>query len=520
VALAEKVKVRYDRPFTMKAKPLLRALFGGLLCAVGFWLTLAIPYQSKIFLTDNTSCRMAVEVVEPVSGEPLGSVVLLHGLSANKKIMEYMARGFSEKGLRVFVPDLPGHGRTPGPFSFSSAECCSESFLNQLIAHGAVDPARTILAGHSMGGAIALRLAAQIPVGGATVLSPAPMRTEQGVPRELLPFENPPPTPANTLIISASWEPRPVRETARDLLSRDVTTTGRYILVPRSTHVSLLFDREALQASQNWAARVLHLDSEERLPSKMPLLGFGLGFAGLILLTAPFVRELLGTTTALETYTQVRGARAFPEVGVFSLVAVLLLRAIHPYHILHVFEGDYLAGFLLLVGAALLLSHHRDVLTALRAGFTSAQLRTVLLSSFCAIVILLLYSGWFDLTFSAAWLTSARWLRFPLFFLMVLPYHFAEEIIAGPLASRSKLRRLTLVLSLRFLAWGALAAGVFFLHSGEILLILLFPYFAIFCVLQRLGMDVVRGQTGSATSAAIFGAILMSGFCLAIFPVA
>src|SRR5579864_5911890 len=224
----------------MKAKPLLRALFAGLLCAVGFWLTLAIPYQSKIFLTDNTSCRMAVEVVEPVSGEPLGSVVLLHGLSANKKIMEYVARGFSEEGLRVFVPDLPGHGRTPGPFSFSSAERCSESFLNQLIAHGAVDPAHTILAGHSMGGAIALRLAARIPVGGAIVLSPAPMRTAQGVPRELLPFENPPPTPPNTLIISASLEPRPVRETARDLVSRDVTITGKYLLVPRSTHVSLL----------------------------------------------------------------------------------------------------------------------------------------------------------------------------------------------------------------------------------------------------------------------------------------
>ena len=520
MVLAEKVKVRYDRPFTMKAKPLLRALFGGLLCAVGFWLTLATPYQSKIFLTDNTSCRMAVEVVEPVSAELRGSVVLLHGLSANKKIMEYMARGFSEQGLRVFVPDLPGHGRTPGPFSFSSAERCSESFLNQLIAHGAVNPARTILVGHSMGGAIALRLAAQIPVAGTIVLSPAPMRTDQGVPRELLPFENPPPTPPNTLIISASWEPRPVRETARDLLSRDVTNTGKYLLVPRSTHVSLLFDCEALRASQNWAARVLHLDNEERLPSKMPLLGFGLGFAGLILLTAPFVREFVGKTTAVETYNQVRAARALPEIAVFSVVAVLLLRAIHRYHILRVFEGDYLAGFLLLVGAALLLIHHRDVLTALRAGFTSAQLRTLVLSSFCAIVILLLYGGWFDLTFSAAWLSSARWWRFPLFFLAVLPYHFAEEIIAGPLATRGALRRLALALSLRFLAWGALAAGVFILHSGEILLILLVPYFAMFCVLQRLGMDVVRGQTGSATSAAIFGAILMAGFCLAIFPVA
>jgi cellulose synthase/poly-beta-1,6-N-acetylglucosamine synthase-like glycosyltransferase len=198
----------------------------------------------------------------------------------------------------------------------------------------------------------------------------------------------------------------------------------------------------------------------------------------------------------------------------------VVLRGIHLYRILHAFEGDYLAGFLLITGVALLLLHHSDVLAVLRTIPTSVQLRALLPAACCAIIILLLYSGWFDLTFSAAWLTSARWLRFPLFFLAVFPYHLAEETVTGPLSSRGALQRLTLALSFRFVAWSALAAGVFFLHSGEILLILLAPYFAVFCVLQRLGMDVVRTQTGSSSSAAIFGAILMTGFCLAIFPVA
>jgi hypothetical protein len=149
-----------------------------------------------------------------------------------------------------------------------------------------------------------------------------------------------------------------------------------------------------------------------------------------------------------------------------------------------------------------------------------ALLRAHALAGFSAIVILLLYSGWFDLTFSGAWFTSGRWLRFPFFFLVLLPYHFAEEIVTGPLSSRGQLQRLTLALSLRFVSWSALAFGLFFLHSGEILLMLLATYFAIFCLLQRLVMDVVRTQTGSASSAATFGAILMAGFCLAIFPVA
>jgi pimeloyl-ACP methyl ester carboxylesterase len=504
----------------VKTKVVLRALLGALLCALGFWLALATPYRSQVFLTDKASCQMAVEVVEPVSREPQGSVVLLHGLSANKKIMEYVAHGLSEQGLRVFVPDLPGHGRTPGPFSFARAEGCAESFLAELIAHGAINPARTLLAGHSMGGAIAFRLAARIPVAGVIAISPAAMSTAHGVHREMLPYENPPPAPANTLIISAAWEPRAVRETAQDLLTGDAAKSGKYLLVPRSTHVSLLFDKEVSRASRDWAARVLHLNSDSRLPSRLPLMGFGMGFAGLIVLTAPFVRELLGKTPAADTYKAPQVMRLFLEFLVFSLTAVLLLRWVHAYRILHVFEGDYLAGFLLITGVALALAHHRAVLANFSAKQAFVQLRMLLLACSCALIILLLYSGWFDLTFSATWLTSARWLRFPFFFLALLPYHFAEEIVTGPVFSRGALQRLTLALSLRFVSWSALAAGVFFLHSGEILLILLVPYFAIFCVLQRLAMDVVRTQTGSASSAAIFGAILMAGFCLAIFPVA
>jgi hypothetical protein len=42
---------------------------------------------------------------------------------------------------------------------------------------------------------------------------------------------------------------------------------------------------------------------------------------------------------------------------------------------------------------------------------------------------------------------------------------------------------------------------------------------ALFNVLQRSGMDIVREKTGSAASAAVFGAILLAGFCLVIFPI-
>jgi hypothetical protein len=37
-------------------------------------------------------------------------------------------------------------------------------------------------------------------------------------------------------------------------------------------------------------------------------------------------------------------------------------------------------------------------------------------------------------------------------------------------------------------------------------------------LLQRMGMQVVRKDTRSPLPAALFGAILLAGFCLVVFP--
>src|SRR5204862_7630023 len=125
-------------------------------------------------------CRMQTTIVEKPGTEAQCSVVLFHGISANKKIMAYLARGFAEQGLRVYVPDLAGHGRTPGPFSPARAEQCGEALLRELRTRGVIDAKSTILAGHSMGGAIAERVAARAPVAGLVAISPAPMRGAHG----------------------------------------------------------------------------------------------------------------------------------------------------------------------------------------------------------------------------------------------------------------------------------------------------------------------------------------------------
>src|SRR5216684_3000567 len=104
-------------PAAMKWRKGLRAALGVVLCIAGFVLARATPYRETTVIIGARGCRLVTDVVDRGNDDTQGYVVLFHGLAANKKIMSYLARGFANENLRVFVPDLPGHGRTPGPFS-------------------------------------------------------------------------------------------------------------------------------------------------------------------------------------------------------------------------------------------------------------------------------------------------------------------------------------------------------------------------------------------------------------------
>jgi pimeloyl-ACP methyl ester carboxylesterase len=505
-----------------------RAGVGVVLCVAGFVMARGSAYRVTTVMIDAGGCRMVADVVDRGTDAADGAVVLLHGVVANKKIMAYLAQSFAEQNLRVFVPDLPGHGRTAGPFSFARAETCSEALVGQLIAGGIVDPARTILAGHSMGGAIAVRVAAHVRVAGVIAISPAPMSTARGIRADLLPYTNPPPTPTNTLAISASWEPFGIRASTEDLITGEARETSKYLVVPHSTHVSVLFDPRVARASQQWAAHALHLSGAFELPSRWPLVGGVAGLLGLFLVAGPFVREVVGGAHDTQADAvgdhpaggEPRGLTRFAlrhciEIGVGSMIVVLLLRLGNPLRFVRVFQGDYFASFLLLLGTALLAWHYREA----RVLFSKWRLNGVIAAAFAAFVLNLMVYTWFDLTLTEAWLTWARWLCFPVVLAAMFPYHVAEEGLLGPAAAGGAGARLWWALLFRFIAWCALLLGLFQLHNGEFLLFLLALYFAGFSVLQRMAMGVVRRATGSALATAVFGAILLAGFSLVIFPV-
>jgi len=242
----------------MNRKPIWQALAGIALLIVGVLWTYAggRGYIEKRVNAVAGACRADMTIIQkrdaPVNS---GAIVLFHGLAANKYIMRYLARSFAELGLTVYVPDLPGHGRTPGPFTAEKAEDCGRSLLRGLSARGLIVPDRTILAGHSMGGAIALRLAPEFRPAGVIALSPAPMQAKHGVSPEKLLYQNSPQILPNTLITAGQYESRGLAANAADLVAGNTDPTIQFRALPGQSHVSVLFSPGAARISEAWAAR-------------------------------------------------------------------------------------------------------------------------------------------------------------------------------------------------------------------------------------------------------------------------
>jgi pimeloyl-ACP methyl ester carboxylesterase len=524
-----------------KNRFLLRALAAMGLIAAGLLMVLPHPYHERNFLITAGGCYLQTTVYEPAGAMAAnsgggGTVVLYHGLAGNRKIMAYLAEGFALEGLRVFVPDLPGHGHTEGPFSAARAEQCSENLLHELRSRGLAPPDSTILAGHSMGGAIAIRVAARVPVAGVIAMSPAPMRAGHGVSRDMVLFDGPPALPPNTEIISGALEPRLITASARDLLQAGRDVNSHFDLVPWATHAGLLWRPAAARLAQDWAAKVLRLDGPNaaanagatgpnvsphryKLPSRWPLAGCVIGLAGFLLIAGPFLREAVNIhAKSRENFPDVETRavswwRAALELLVVGSLAAVVLRYWMPLRLVRLFEGDYLAGFLLFSGVLLIAVHGKELMPIFDFR-SSAAVRAI----FAALVLFLLFSAWLELSVTEAWLDAARWQRFPLLCIALIPCLVAEEILLGARAEKSTRRRVALAMFYRLLLWLTMVFGILIMHSGEVLLVLLAPYFAAVSIAQRWGMEVVREVTGSAAAAALFGAILLTGFCLVIFP--
>jgi len=101
----------------------------------------------------------------PQPGHPRPVVVFLHGAGANHTVWLGQMRDLRGRAWTV-IPDLPGHGRSGEIPGLTVDEYASAliPFLEGILASiPAADRSGLVLAGHSMGGGIALKIALAAP---------------------------------------------------------------------------------------------------------------------------------------------------------------------------------------------------------------------------------------------------------------------------------------------------------------------------------------------------------------------
>src|SRR5262245_28834110 len=255
------------------------------------------------------------------------------------------------------------------------------------------------------------------------------------------------------------------------MVSTTPDSSSKYQLISGTSHVSILFSPKTFDSIRAWTSQLLGTNPEAPFPDNMPALACMLGIIGLSILVPPFLYEM--NPTAKSTPVRSPIATVFPKDFLIACIAasvsvLLLAPRIIPIHFVRIFNGDYFAVFLFLAGLLALAISYKSLPTLKSLSPSS-------LASTCAsaIVLVLLFAGWFELTFYEAWLTPARWLRLPLLLLLLLPWHFAEELLLGQPTSSPDFRRLAKAFILRAVVYIALFIGIRFLHSGAILLILL-----------------------------------------------
>ena len=136
---------------------------------VGFWLR-PVSYFNRINElreclsgVENRSVTVAGHRVHYLAQGPAAGpvVVLVHGLGGRAEDWRALAPFFAKAGFRVYLPDLPGYGRSEQPVDFSySMHDEAEAVVGFLDALGLK---QVDLGGWSMGGWIAQRIASEHP---------------------------------------------------------------------------------------------------------------------------------------------------------------------------------------------------------------------------------------------------------------------------------------------------------------------------------------------------------------------
>ena len=534
--------------------------------------------ERKILLGDV--CRTPARLIAP-SADPSGRVaIVFHGLGASAAIMDPLGQSLAVAGWRVYLLDLAGHGRSREPFSYANVDRCARAATQYLLCDKSIQPAKTVIVGHSLGAAAAVRVAADVPVAGTIAISPALL----AVPRR---------APANLLILAGQFDFGVVKREARALLRlaggvRDVPSdfaagrAAQFHVVSGELHGSMVLDPRVWRMVAAWAGRAVNSGQAQTIPAVVTRLPLELLLAslalicGLVLLIGPW-ESLLARMASLQPSRVSAGdaaaadtGAALPESGVnwrralivwaiasfFAVSLIALTRAPHLFHPVELADGDWAALVALVTGLVIAFLFWSRVRASLRI-----EPRGELVAALAGISIVVAFAFALRPEFVEASLMGERLWRWAVLAAFTWPYFLAEEVTLGPPSGASVLcrkflawsfggrsfssdinarhinglqhlkngdssmelatrdtRRFALFLALRAIVWLAQAFALLVFWRWGLLLVLFAFGLGAVSIGQRLAADVLRRRGAGPVSAALLDAILAAGLLALVLP--
>lgn len=457
-------------------------------------------------------------------------VIVAHGFTADKEIMQSLAYSLVRDGFAVVTFDFRGHGENTTDFDQNRLgedmervvdfarnlnENMPRSFTNYRPQE--VDTGRIALMGHSMGGGAVVRYAlrdrgidATVPISGVGV------RITEGRPKNLFIIyaENDPPD-----LRQAAWQM--LRDgTDEEILAADTTygsftwkTARRLSVVGNTDHITILFSGEAHERMLDWLHQVWELPQREKEVSDPRLAWMGWMY---LLAFVLFFGCCYGLSWYLPEVSQRPGREVALNLIFFAVVCFVTLFVIllaPPLSFITMPVGSYLISYFFVVGIIyFLVALRRGTIDFShfsnpgRAVFASLALFFFVYLTFGAIAT----ETWFRQFFTAQRLLWALALL-PL----LLPYFLAFE---GSFKRGNTFVALIASLVGVFIALGMLVVGVRLGVTGDFIMLIIIPMVAYNVVFQLFAAHIYH-LSGNYFITALFNSLLMAWQYAVLFPI-
>lgn len=464
--------------------------------------------------------RLPLLVISPSRREASVTVLLIHGLSGNKRVLWFFGSRLAQAGYRCLLVDLPGHGDSTERFDPSRVGGILDRGFRELMRRGLLDLPRTAVLGHSMGGLLGLNLGYQYPEIACTIaLSPVLTLVDRERPRNLLLLEGDMDLTLVRRSVALLWDLSAGRGSPKD--AGDRTESGdvgsgsgrRRATLPGTTHTSILFQQSTVLETLRWLRRAFpQASSREHRPAPVavPLafLAWSLAaFYGLLRLVdrhLPKKRALPPSSTRSRRFRWLAFTLA-------SLSGTILMRPLADRGFIRLYLGSEVAVLFGATAAALAAFLSFDPVFPPRLHRTGISLATG------PLLVLAFF-------FSAGLLVDRYWLHvvpgpsrvqyLPIFLLFLFPFfYFLEGFIEQPEGRGPRAKFFLRHVLHQGVLWTACIPAVLWWDAPYLLLLIL-PGLGIFSLLvsayaSALEDPLLRATFASGMFAWLFSAILV-----------